>query len=79
MTPEGGAWRCKYGVFHRLDDACTCAAAIASHLVPGTSPTDLPADRAGVTVRYVVGADLTPILRARLKHEPAADLTGVTA
>jgi len=64
------------GTWYWQGDAHTCPTASLTTGLP--TPTDLPVERAGVTVRYHVADDLSIHLRAVLKHEPAP-LIGATA
>lgn len=62
-----GKWRCEYGTWHGLDEKCRCTSP-AFYLAPGLTPTALPADRPGVTVRYSVDEQFRLDLRAVLNH-----------
>lgn len=60
--PEGGGWRCSYGVWHGIDEHCRCAGA-------AVTPSDLPwVECPGTTVRYAIDEHRTPCLRAVLNH-----------
>lgn len=66
MSFQDGTWRCSYGALHAKNEHCRCGGAYLP--IPGPDPADLPAVRAGTTLRYSVDEAFRLHLEARLDH-----------